>query len=287
MKTILITGAAGFTGMHACHYFSEKGYRVIGISRKTAEHLKWKTETCDLLEQIQILNVIKKHTPDYCLHLAGLNSVPQSWNKPVTAIESNVMGTLYLLDAIRIAKPDCKTLVISSALSGTNHPYALSKMCQQNLSLAWAELYDLPIIVAKPSNLIGPGRSSGFVSFVAERIVKMEKEKKVEPIVVSHLDNKREFLDVRDAVAAYEVLLAKGTDRSAYEIGSGKMNPLHEILNTFQSYTELNLSVSSVNANPDIQPALMDSSKIEELNWEPHISLPESIFHILSYYRTL
>lgn len=287
MKTILITGAAGFTGLHACHYFSETGYRVIGTSRKTAKHLKWELETCDLLDKFQILNVIKKYKPDYSLHLAGVNSVAQSWDDPLNTIEINVIGTLNLLEAIRVVKPECKTLIAGSALSGINHPYAVSKQFQQNLSLNWCSLFKLPVLVAKPCNLIGPGPSSGFVSVLAKRITSMEKEKKAEPIAISHFDNAREFLDVRDAVSAYEILLNKGTVNTTYEIGSGQWSLLSDITAIFQSLTQLDLTFTSTNSLPDNPPDLMNTGKIKELNWQNFFSLKESIAHTLSYYRTL
>jgi nucleoside-diphosphate-sugar epimerase len=284
-KNILITGASGFTGWHACKYFSQKGYRVTGISRIRNSSM-WKFETCDLLNRSQIFQIVKKHMPDYCLHLAGINSVAQSWTDPLSAMNINVIGTLHLLEAIRQIKPDCRTLITGSALSGTKHPYAVSKQFQQKLSLDWASLYDLSVMVAKPSNLIGPGPSSGFVSVLAERIAKMEKINKAEPIAISHLENAREFLDVRDAVSAYEILLKKGTVNTTYEIGSGQRSSLSDITEIYQSLTDFKLTFMSVNSLPDHPPDLMDTGKMKELDWQPHFSLKESIAQTLSYYRT-
>lgn len=286
-KKILITGAAGFTGLHACQYFSKKKYHVIGVARKQISDQKWQMEACDLLDKERVYCLFKKHRPDYCLHLAGVNSVAQSWSEPLSAVNINVIGTLHLLEAIRQFSPDCKVVVTGSALSQSDHPYAVSKFFQQKLSLEWGRLFNLSIIVAKPSNLIGPGPSAGIVSVLAERIVKMEKDKKIEPISISHLENKREFLDVRDAVAAYEILLNKGTIHSTYEIGSGHMNTLDEVTRIYQSLTELELTFLSVNANAENPPDLMNAKKVKELDWQPQYALIESISHILSYFRVI
>jgi GDP-4-dehydro-6-deoxy-D-mannose reductase len=285
IKSILITGAAGFTGMHACSFFYEKGYRVIGTTRKGLLSQKWEMVRCDLTDKSQILHAIKKYKPDYCLHLAGINSVVYSWTNPLSAIDNNVMGTLHLLESLRLIKPDCRTVVAGSALSGGNHPYAVSKLFQQSLALEWARLFNLPVIVAKPSNLIGPGHSTGIVSILAKQIADMEKINVSKPIAISHLENAREFLDVRDAVSAYEILLNKGSVNTTYEIGSSKLISLSNIAKTYQSLTSIKLTFQNSSSIPDNPPSIMNSEKIRNLNWHPQFSLEESIAQILSYYR--
>jgi GDP-4-dehydro-6-deoxy-D-mannose reductase len=284
-KTILITGAAGFTGMHACQYFSDKGYRVIGLSRKENLDLKWQMETCDLLDMSEIQLILKKYKPDYCLHLAGINSVPKSWSEPISALNINVMGTLYLLEAIRLENPICRIVVSGSALSEANHPYALSKYFQQKLSLEWANLFNLAVMVAKPCNLIGPGRSAGFVSVLAERIAEIEKMNKPYTIEVSHLENEREFLDVRDVIRAYDVILKSGTPNTIYEIGSGKSHTLRDVASVYQDLSSIDLSFISSGSSPDHPPRLMHTSKIKDLNWQTTYSLVDSISHTLTYFR--
>lgn len=286
-RIIIITGASGFTGMHACQYFANKGYQVIGISRTPVKGVKWVVESCDLADKQKVVDVMKKYQPDFCLHLAGANSVPHSWKYPVSTIETNFLGTLYLLEAIRMINPLCKTVVVGSALSGTDHPYGVSKLYQQNVALDWARLFELSVIVAKPCNLIGPGRSSGFVSYLANVITKMEKMDKDDSIVVSNLRNEREFLDVRDAINAYEVLLMKGLDYAIYEIGSGKMTTLLEVAECFQSLTSIKLTFEENSSIPDNKPALMNADPIKQYNWNRDYPIEVSIEQTLSYYRSL
>ncbi|MDR7072050.1 NAD-dependent epimerase/dehydratase family protein [Fictibacillus barbaricus] len=284
-KRILITGAAGFTGTHACSYFYENGYQVIGTSRNELASQKWEMAGCDLLDKSQILHVIKKYKPDYCLHLAGNNSVVHSWTNPMSAIESNVMGTLHLLEAIRQIKEECRTVIAGSALSGGNHPYAVSKLFQENLALEWSRLFQLPIIVAKPSNLIGPGQSAGIVSILARQIAELEKINVSKPITISHLENVREFLDVRDAVSAYDILLNKGSVNTTYEMGSSRLISLSDITNTYQTLTSIKLTFANSSSLPDCPPPLMNSKKLKDLNWQPKIPLKSSITDILTYFR--
>ncbi|MQR96723.1 NAD-dependent epimerase/dehydratase family protein [Fictibacillus phosphorivorans] len=284
-KKILITGAAGFTGIHACKYFADKGYDVIGISRSDLPEVKVRVVTCDLLDKEKVSEIFNIYKPDFCLHLAGVNSVPRSWNDPSSTIEANVLGTVYLLEAIRKAVPSCRTVIVSSALSGIDHPYGVSKKHQEQLVADWANLFDLQLMIAKPCNLIGPGRSPGFVSFLANRIIQLESSGDHSPINISHLQNEREFLDVRDAIAAYEVLLKAGNWNVTYEIGSGKMTTLLEILNIFQTLTKEKLTIIETNDNKDLSPRVMNSELIKDYNWQTVYPLELSIKEILSYHR--
>ena len=284
-KCILITGASGFTGSHAVKYFSERGYRVIGTSRRKVHSSYCVMENCDLSNLEQTLSVVKKHKPDLCLHLAGINSVAHSWSDPLSVIQSNVLGTFHLLEGMRLYSPSCKTIIAGSALSGSNHPYAVSKNLQQQLCTDWAKVFNLQVLSVRLCNLIGPGHSSGIVSLLAKRIVDMEIKEKTEPIELSHLLNEREFLDVRDAVACYDILFNKGESYSIYEIGSGKMTSLVKILTIYQSLTTIQLSYSSIESKPDSSPKLMQSNSMRNLGWKPTYLLGNSLSETLSFYR--
>lgn len=286
-KTLLITGASGFTGKHACKYFSEKGYKVIGTSRRKESSLNYEIEICDLLNKDQIIEVIKKYKPEYCLHLAGINSVALSWAEPRSVIDNNVLGTFNLLEAIRLYCSNCRTIIAGSALSNANHPYAVSKNIQQHLSIDWAKVFNLPVLAVRLCNLIGPGHSSGIVSVLAKKIVKMERNNQAELIELSHLSNEREFLDVRDAVMCYEMLFNKGEAFSIYEIGSCRKTALSHVIEIYQTFTQIDLIGSSSQPEPEKSPALMECSKVRELGWQPKYSLHDSLYDIFSFYRAI
>jgi GDP-4-dehydro-6-deoxy-D-mannose reductase len=286
-RRILITGARGFTGRHACNYFAETGYEVIGLVRKPFSEKDVVIETGDLLDKDEVFRIVSKHMPDYCLHLAGINSVPQSWIEPYSTFQANVMSTLHLLEACRLIKPACRTLVIGSALSEANHPYAVSKHFQQNLALEWSRIFHSENMIAKPCNLIGPGKSKGFISMLAQKIAQMERIDRSEHIEVSHLGNAREFLDVRDAISAYEIILNRGETNTVYEIGSGKLTSLYETASVFQLLTNVQLSFTETTHKPDETPRLMNKSPLQELQWTPTINIEASIAETLAYYRNL
>lgn len=175
-------------------------------------------ECCDLINGDDVYNLIKRTKPKYLLHLAGQSHVGESWSEPVSTLEANSMSTAYLIDAIRKESPDCKIVIVGSALqidpssiSSIPHPYSLSKTIQVLIAQSWAFLYNMNIIIAKPSNLIGPGVSNGVCSIFAKKIAEMEKKGMEKVLEVENLEVQRDFLDVRDAVRAYDLLLTRGS----------------------------------------------------------------------------
>ncbi|KAB2488059.1 NAD-dependent epimerase/dehydratase family protein [Priestia endophytica] len=290
---LLITGATGFTGIHACHHFIKRGFNVTAIARKTAYLPKdVHVEYCELTNKKEIENLIQKIRPQYVLHLAGQNHVGQSWDDPLASLESNSLATAYLLEALRQDAPPCKSVIVGSALqfdlkqlSTLSHPYSLSKTLQVLIAQSWASLYNMDIVIAKPSNLIGPGLSNGVCSILAQRIVEMEENKTDKILEVNNLYDRRDFLDVRDAVRAYETLLIKGIPQKTYEVTSGKSKSLNEVTETFKALTAIDFKIKS-KSNEKLEPFVeMKPLELNHLGWEQEISFSSSLKDILNFYR--
>lgn len=290
---LLITGASGFTGQHACEYFSKLDLDIIAITNKRNFcYKKVKTKQCDLFNKKGIKDLIKQIKPDYVLHLAGQNAVGRSWEDPLNSLEVNAMGTAYLVEALRQEAPDCKTVIVSSALQFNptsiptyNHPYGLSKTIQSIFSQFWATLYNMHIVIARPSNLVGPGFSTGVCSIFAQRIVNMEREKEEKFLNVSNLNNRLDFLDVRDAVKAYDCLLKKGKSGDIYDVSSGKSHSLGEIINMFRKTTDIPFQTKLDNQSPIVNHVDLHPISLIELGWQPKIPLETTIKNIVDFYR--
>jgi nucleoside-diphosphate-sugar epimerase len=302
-ERILITGANGFTGQHACSHFLNNGYEVIALKRNQ-QHTDQLSQDqvqsilCDLTDEEAIANVIKETKPDYILHAAGKNDVMESWQNPSMYLKANVMATIHLLEGVRKYKSDTRVLVVGSALEYNptqrpNHPYGLTKTFQSLISKSWQTLFNLSIIIAKPTNLIGAGPSRGFCSLLAERIVKLEKYNIYEPLQVYHPCQVRDFLDIRDCLKAYEILLKKGDIGEVYPIGTGNFHSLKEVINQYQLLTNVPVPVEIMDQNHklanknghSVYEHGLDLSKIRKLNWNPSIPFSSSLNSILSYYR--
>ncbi|MCU9614556.1 NAD-dependent epimerase/dehydratase family protein [Caldibacillus lycopersici] len=291
---LVITGAAGFTGRHACQYFEKNGYEVIGITRNKANDLKASKQIqCDLVNKEEVDDVIRTVCPDYVLHLAAQNHVGNSWVQPVQTVETNALSTLYLVDAIRQVNPACKMIITGSVLQfepqnfeTLPHPYSFSKTLQIMIAKAWLALYQLNIIIAKPANLIGPGESNGVCAIFAKQLVEIEKSEEEGILEVTNVHVRRDFLDVRDAVRGYGVLLERGKCGEEYEIVSGTSRSLGDIIHYLKRHTKAKFNVlTKSNTAGDIFTGNPD--KLSALGWRPQIALDESLADILDYYRKI
>ncbi|MBB6679788.1 GDP-mannose 4,6-dehydratase, partial [Cohnella lubricantis] len=264
--------------------------------------------SCDLTDRETVRSLWRETSPDALLHLAGQNAVDRSWREPDLTLAANAMSTAYLLEAMRAGGGGARALIVGSMLrepvESPSHPYAYSKSVQASASIAWHRWYGLPVVVAEPSNLIGPGGSAGLCGRIArwateteaaERAMAGASEEQAErgilavsgssacrsrpdPFRLSSLTERRDYLDVRDAAAAYELLLLHGTPGACYAIESGKMRSLREVKAAFEqlSTAELQWEISEGAALAP-SPAPRDCSPIRTLGWRPSIPFPQSI----------
>ncbi|UUZ84304.1 NAD-dependent epimerase/dehydratase family protein [Paenibacillus sp. P26] len=193
-RRILITGAGGFTGRHACGIFAGLGYEVVAVVRRpgTAGALRGvqagggiREAVCDLGSPEQVKQLLQAERPQQLLHLAGLNAVAGSWQDPIGYMNINVMSTLYLLDSLHRAGLESRRVLVAGSMLGFRlrddepprpaHPYSLSKTMQTLAARAWGVLFRSPVMIARPSNLIGPGRSNGLCGLIGAHIVRVER----------------------------------------------------------------------------------------------------------------
>ena len=112
--------------------------------------------------------------------------------------------------------------------------YGSTKACQDLMAEIYVRAYKMQVILARAFNYIGPGQSTLFViSDFAKQIAEIEQQQREPVIQVGNLDSKRDFLDVRDLVRAYTFLLEQGMSGEVYNIGSGQVISIREILNLF------------------------------------------------------
>lgn len=320
---ILITGAAGFTGRHACRHFAAAGWEVAALVSPRAADAGIPGAALvlrgDLTDPFEALRICAEARPDAVLHLAGQNDARVSFLAPGATLEANVMATVCLLEAIR-RTGGCRTLVIGSMLrvpperlARASHPYGFSKTVQVMAARAWHHWYGLPVIVAEPSNLIGPGASNGLCGKIARWAAQAElmacrgngtaggghnpadggtgaardgslAADGAEPFPLSSLTETRDFLDVRDAVSAYELLLRMGKPGEAYEVGTGRARPLADVKRVFDRLARVPLKWrTGLSDAPSPPPA--DPSGLLALGWKPRHSFVRSLADALEEAR--
>ncbi|MCQ6282356.1 NAD-dependent epimerase/dehydratase family protein [Bacillus sp. EB600] len=293
-EKILITGAAGFTGRHACQYFSDRGFQVIPVVRTmtgSGFESHYNVIKCELTSKNQVMDLIYSNQPDYVLHLAGQNSVDKSWKEPLITFESNVMSTLYLLESIRTLGKNIKVVIAGSALEidssktkSPPHPYSLSKTIQTLLSCSLADLFAMDIVIVNPTNLIGSGQSNGICSIIARQISAMINGVQEKILTINDLSARRDFLDVRDALKAYHILFEKGKAGEKYNIATGVTHSLEEVIVEFSKIAGIQITMQAISRAGNCTDLNLDIAKMKQLGWLPSIPFNESLKDILTFH---
>jgi GDP-D-mannose dehydratase len=226
---------------------------LMGDPTKAKTKLGWQPEV-NLRKLVEMMvdadlerSLVRDARPDACLHMAGIAYVPRGWTEPDLVFSVNVEGTIRVLEALRRLAPAARTLVISSAQVYGNTPrgrplteddalepdnlYGVSKVAADLMALLYARRYGMAVMTARPCNHIGPGQSTDFVvpAFAAQ--LKAIAAGRREPVMrVGNLESLREFADVRDVARAYRLLLEGGVGGRAYNIATGKLVKIGDLL---------------------------------------------------------
>lgn len=311
MDKILITGISGFVGHHFLQYlydnFSESS-EVYGIDLRepTYDYHSYSDKMIihfcivDLLDINQMQDLFTVIRPNYVLHLASFSSVAYSWKYPSDSFSNNTNIFLNLITVVKKYVPECRILSVGSSEEYGNvsqnfipikedcslnptSPYAVARISQEMLSKLFSDSYGMQIIMTRSFNHIGPWQDDRFVvpSFI-NRIRNIKNQgKNSGTIETGNTTIIRDFVDVRDVVRAYYLLLKKGRSGEIYNICSGKGYSLEEIIKMISDIFEINIS-SIINPEfirpNDNQIIIGDNSKItSEIGWTPLISIDRTL----------
>jgi GDP-4-dehydro-6-deoxy-D-mannose reductase len=297
MKAI-ITGASGFVGGYLLEHLAQSGDDAVGLDRD---------DGLDITDRAGVAHVFGGIRPEVVYHLAALSHVGESWEAPKQVIETNVVGTLNVLDAARAAGAR-RVLVIGSAeeyglIEGPPHaltedeplrprtPYGASKVSAGFLALQAFLGTGLETIRVRAFNHTGPGQPPRFVvPALAHRIAQTEHEGGMS-IAVGNLDPVREVNDVRDVVRAYRLLVEHGVAGDVYNVCSGTGVAVREVATRLleKSTRPLELRVDPAFARPADVPYLVgDPSKlIAATGWQPTHTLDDTLTDMLTAARAL
>ena len=304
---VLITGSDGFVAGYLSEYLLKNDYDVYGTTIKESyKNARIKILKMNLLDVENVNNVIKNISPDMIFHLAGQSAVGLSWQKPVLTIDVNVNGTLNLLEAVKNSNVNSKILIVGSSdqygiikpencpIKETQpqipqSPYGISKKTQEEIGKLYVKAYNMNIIFVRAFNHIGARQSENFVvPDFASKIVKIEKGEN--PVLkVGNLDTLRDFTDVRDIVRGYVMLLENGKIGESYNIGSGNVVKVKDILEKLVSLSnkEIKIEIDKEKFRPvDVPIVQCDNAKIrKDTEWIPEISIDETLKDVLEYWR--
>ena len=315
---ILITGVTGFVGSYVVDYATTlKDVEIYGQKRwrsptdNISTHLKdLKLVDCDLIDMSSTLEMIKKVEPDRIFHLAAQSFVPYSFSAPKITMDTNVIGTLNLLEAVRLTKTDPIIHICSSSevygqvnenevpISENNplrpqSPYAVSKVAEDMIAYQYFISYGIKTIRTRAFTHSGARRGGVFVdSWFAKQITQIEKKIIPPKIHVGNLDSIRTFMDVRDTVRAYWLALEKCKPGEVYNIGGNETMTIKQMLQMLLEFTNVK------NIEIFVDPELLRPSDVtrqipsvkkfkDATGWEPNIPYKVTLKETLDYWRQI
>ncbi len=304
IKHCLITGGAGFIGSHLAETLLAAGYKVRildNFSTGKRENLSGFLEQVEIHQgDIRDFDTVQVACEgmDAVLHEAAIASVYESMTDPLGTHQTNVNGTIHVLEAAHRAGVQKVLLASSAAVYGTDaslpkaevlpvkpaSPYGMHKLMAEQYGQLYAELYGLDVICFRYFNVYGPRQDarsqySGVISIFIDTILEDRT-----PVVFGDGLQSRDFVSVKDICQAN--LLALQNPNLLFEIlniGSGKAHNLMELLAIFGAYFNKNLEIQhQPERRGDLRHSLADISKIQNLlgykpNQNFHTGLQELI----------
>jgi GDP-4-dehydro-6-deoxy-D-mannose reductase len=307
---ILVTGASGFIGRNLVTFLRGEGHEVIGTFQTPGElvargvpsdGVRW--EHLEMQDPVEIERVIESTRADGVFHLAAQAYAKKAWADPADTFRTNVLGTIYLYEALRKHPAREGVLLASSGsaygipsqlpiredlpLNATN-PYGVSKATQDMLSLQYALNFEMRILRARLFGTTGPGKTGDAMNDFARQVVQIESSGAPGSIRVGNLDSLRDISDVRDVIRAMVQIFARGTPTEPVNVGAGRSFSIRYVAETL-----VRLARVPVRLEPD--PALLrptdepdnrpDISRLRALGFQPEFPLDRTIADALDYWR--
>ncbi len=324
MKSILITGGAGFIGSHVVSLFVEKypEYKIVNLDALTyagnLENLKevegasnYHFEKADIQDSETLKKIFQEHGITDVIHLAAESHVDRSISDPLAFVATNVMGTVNLLNVSKEAWSDNLNEhlfyhVSTDEVYGSLHddsfflettpydpqsPYSASKASSDHFVRAYANTYKMRTVISNCSNNYGPNH---FPEKLIPLCINNIRNNKPLPIYGKG-ENVRDWLFVKDHARAIDTVFHKGKSGDTYNIGGFNewknidivrllCQKMDEKLGREKGTSEKLITFVKDRAGHDLRYAI-DATKIkEELDWEPSLQFEEGIEITIDWY---
>jgi GDPmannose 4,6-dehydratase len=310
MSTCLITGVTGQDGAYLSRFLLEKGYRVIGMLRRSAssdvvgERLRWlgvidqvELVDGDLLDVSGMIRLLRTYQPDEVYNLGAQSFVAASWNQPLLTGQVTGLGAANLLEAIRLTCPQARFYQASSSeMFGRireprqtettafypRSPYAAAKLYAHSMTVNYRESFAMHASAGILFNHESPLRGIEFVTRKITDGVARIKLGLARELPLGNLDALRDWGHAQDYVRAMWLMLQQDKPDD-YVVATGTNTPIREFCRLAFTHAGLNYEDHVVTRQDLLRPAevdvlLGDASKARQtLGWAPLISLQDMI----------
>ena len=323
MTRALITGITGMVGSHLADYLlANTDWDVAGLTR-------WRSPLDNIADLIDPINrnqrvslvygdlndqgsldlAVQQVQPDYVFHLAAQSYPTTSFTSPVDTLNTNVLGTARLLEAVKTHAPESVVHVCASSevfgrvsrehlpiqedcLFHPASPYAISKTGTDLLGRFYAEAYGMKVMTTRMFTHTGPRRGDVFAESSFAKQIALIEGGYIDPVVrVGNLESLRTVADVRDAVRAYYMLVTVDPQPGEYyNIGGQHTCRVGDILDTLiglSTAENIRVEVDPDRLRPiDADLQVPDTRKFtQHTGWQPEIPFEQTMQDLLNYWR--
>lgn len=312
-KNVLITGGTGFIGSHLIKKLVELGANVITTYQRErpfgyfwTEGLQKKVQMfrTDVVNYQELFGLVVKQETDYIFHLAAQPIITVAYNDPYNCLQTNIMGTVNILECARNFKNITGVIVASTdkaygpleagkkyketdPLKG-NHPYDVSKSCTDLISQSYYKTYGVPVTISRFANIYGQGdlNYSRIIPIIMKSIIKKN-------LLEIRSDGKqiRDYLNVKDVVSAYLLLGAKIdlTRGQAYNFSSDDCYSTLELLKVIEKILKkkVNYKILNIAKNELPYQSLNDDKAKRDLDWKRQCSIKNNIAETYHWYNSV
>lgn len=298
-KKALIFGIGGLSGIYLGKELQQNGYEVYGVDLKPVkpEYTFDGFHQVDITDQKAVADVIYGTNPTHIFNLTDVGGVGAGWKHPQSTVSLIVNGTLNILEAVKTFVFQPRVLLVGSGdeYAPSVHPlredspiransgYGIAKQAQENIAHLYHEKYGIDIYLIRQFNHTGIGQDERFsvASWVsqASRIVKGNQPN---TLYVGNTMVSRDYLDVRDLVKAYRLVIESEDSTETYNVGFGKAYLLKELVQYVISLTgreDIKVAIDHNQLRPSDNPIICcNRMKITKyLGWTPEHEIHETI----------
>ena len=330
MKKALITGVTGQDGSYLADFLLKKGYEVHGIKRRTSlintdridhlfqdpheNNLKFILHHGDLTDSTSLIRIIQEVQPDEIYNLAAQSHVKVSFEEPEYTANSDAIGALRILEAIRILKLEKKTKYYQASTSELfglvketpqnettpfypRSPYGVAKLYAYWITINYREAYGIYACNGILFNHESPVRGETFVTRKITRALTRIKLGLQKDLYLGNLNAKRDWGHARDYVEVQWLMLQQDKPED-FVIATGKQHSVRDFINLAAKNLDMkiewkgknekevgiykNQEIIKIDTNyyrpTEVDTLLGDSSKAKKkLGWQPKISFEELV----------
>ncbi len=322
-KKALITGMTGMVGSHLADFLLEQtDWDIHGMQRwrspvDNIRHLLDRINKGDrvfvhygdLNDESSLIKVLDDVKPDYIFHLAAQSYPLTSFTAPIDTLNTNILGTCRLLEAVHLLHlnpiihvcassevfgrvPKEKLPISEECTFHPASPYAISKVGTDLVGRYYAEAYGMTVMTTRMFTHTGPRRGDVFAESTFAKQIAMIEAGLLPPVVkTGNLDSLRTWADVRDAVRAYYMLVTIDPVPGAYyNIGGEYTCTVGDMLKkllSFSTVEDIKVETDPIRLRPiDADLQVPDCSKFKEhTGWKPQISFDKTMLDLLNYWR--